>query len=388
MTQWQRIDGTLLAADVAAQRDALVEYFTRHDIPVVLEFQAAAPWFVGLRLWANDDGRVAAAGGDALVAGLEVEELAEDIAERFGVDVLLADVSVEREDEQAESGEHAGHDHDHDEACDLGPRVVTLLPGAEATDLPGLARALGETLRIAPSPVGPLVLTEPGAGFPGVDGVGVELRIVQLIVDGADRSLFVHAGDDAPVTFAWGTELVALPGAAAPGAELREYAELLASDDDVVATLLRAAPAEAGAVRAALGSLPADGPRALLAALGVGAEVAEFLEGGRAAADVPGSHTVEPARPVEVLRSSLGAAADDVSELRLVELADEFQRRQPVVSRTLSVAQALAGAALLARSARRDGPWRAAALTTGVFLVVDGLGELALYEWLRTRRTR
>ncbi|NLI18698.1 MAG: hypothetical protein GX427_07790 [Actinomycetales bacterium] len=378
MTQWQRIDGTLLAADVAAQRGELLDYFTRHQVQAVLEFHPAAPWYVGLRLWVDDDGRVAAASGTTLVPGLEVEELAEDIAERFGVDVLLDQVEIVHEDDE---------DHDHADACDLGPRVVSLLPRADASDLPVLARELDETLTAVTTPGGEAILTEPGGAFPGLDGAGANtLPLVQVIVDGEERTLLVQAADGEPTSFAWGIEPVVVVGAAEPSSEQRERAELLASDEDVVATLQSVAPAaDAAALRASLGALPAEGPGQLLAALGA-TEVAGFLAGERPAAAVPQARSVAPARPVEVLRSTLGAAAEDVSELRIVGLADEFQRRQPVLSRTLSVLQAVAGAAILARASRRDTPWRAAAVTTGTLLLVDGIGELALYEWLRRRR--
>jgi len=381
MTQWQRIDGTLLAPDVAGQRDPLVDYFTRHSIPAVLEFPTATPWFVGLRLWVDEDGRVAAAGGGSLVSGLEVDELAEDIAERFGVDVMLGELVIEQEVDL-----HADDHEDHEgTAADAGPRVVTLLPAAGAPDVPGLARALEENLHVVDTQPGVAVLTEPGGAFPGLDGVGGDqLPLVQVIRDGEELSLHVQARGGDPVTFSWGAEKVVLPGG--PDPEQQEFAARLASDDDVVAAILAAFPAASAAdVGAALGASAADGPRELFSALGIDPAIAAFLDGDLAAGDVPGVRTVAPARPVEALRSSLGAAAEDVSELRLVELADEFQRRRPVVSRALSVSQTLAGVALLARAARRDTPWRAVALTTGVLLVVDGVGELVLYEWLRRR---
>ena len=62
---WQRTDGTLLAMDAASHRAELEEYFSGHSIPVVLEFHPSAPYLVGLRLYANDDGRVATAGAGA-----------------------------------------------------------------------------------------------------------------------------------------------------------------------------------------------------------------------------------------------------------------------------------------------------------------------------------
>jgi len=57
-----------------------------------------------------------------------------------------------------------------------------------------------------------------------------------------------------------------------------------------------------------------------------------------------------------------------------------------VAARSLSLAQGAAGVLLLARAARTVRPWRAAGVTTGVLLLVDALGELALYEWFRRRR--
>ena len=392
MTQWQRIDGSLLAMDAAARREELVEYFTRHNIPAVLDFHPNAPYLVGLRVYANDDGRVATASAGTLVPGLEVEELAEDIAEHFSVDVLLGDITVEEDEEFA--GETAA-DHEHGEACGCeddanagGMRVVTITSAAPEY-FPTLARSLGEPILVAPAGEhNHVVLTEAGGAFPGISGYDDEpLPIVQLIADGEDRSVFAHTEDFVPATLTWGTQRVVVAGTPEPNAEQQEYVAGLASDDDDAQAIASAsATADVAAVRDALAARSVDGPRLLLEALGMGPEIAEFLEGTRPAADVPGVRTVEPAKPVDLLKSSLGAAVDDVSELRLVEYAGEFERRQPVVARSISAAQAVAGAAVILRAVRGRAPWRAAGITTGVFLVVDGLGELALYEWLRRRR--
>ncbi len=391
---WQRTDGTLLAMDAASHRAELEEYFSGHSIPVVLEFHPSAPYLVGLRLYANDDGRVATAGAGArLLPGLELEDLAEDIAERFGFDVLLGDIAVEEDEEDDDHG----HDHDHEhgescgcgegDACGVGVRVLTVT-SMPADRLPALARAVGEPITVVPAGANSVVLTEPGAIFPGLEGFDDEaLPVVQLMLDSGDRSVVAHTEDYAPTTLTWGTTRVIVPGTPEPGDELRERLDALASDDDDARAIASAtAAADLAGVRAALEAPSEDGFRLMVEALGLAPELAEFVEGTRRAADVPGAHVVEPAGPVAALRTSLGSAVDDVSELRLVEFADSFERSRPVAARSLSLAQGAAGVLLLARAARTVRPWRAAGVTTGALLLVDALGELALYEWFRRRR--
>lgn len=384
---WQRTDGTLLALDAASHRDQLEQYFTAHSIPAVLEFHPNAPYLVGVRLYVNDDGRVATAGA-RLLPGLELEDLAEDIAERFGFDVLVGEIAVEDEEEH-------GDDHEHGEscacgeedACSEGVRVLTIT-SAPTDHLPTLARTVGEPITVAPAGANTVVLTDAGGVFPGLEGFPDEaLPVVQLMLDGDDRSVVAHSEDYAPTTLTWGTTRVVVPGTPEPNDEMRSLLEALASDDDDARAIASVTVgAELDRVRAALAAPAADGPRLLVEALGLDPEIAEFVEGSRPAAEVPGAHVVEPAGPVAALRTSLGYAVEDVSELKLVELAGSFEESRPVAARSLSVAQGVAGAALLIRAARAGRPWRAAGVTTGVLLVVDALGELALYEWFRRRR--
>lgn len=385
---WQRTDGTLLAMDAAAHREALEEYFSTHSIPVVLEFHPSAPYMVGVRLFVNDDGRVATSGANRLMPGLELEDLAEDIAERFTFDVLIGEVAVE-EDEEAGADHEDDHDHDHDhgEACGVGVRVLTVT-STPAEHLPALARSVGEPIVVAPAGANVTVLTEPGGIFPGLEGFEDEsLPVVQLMLDSGDRTVVAHTEDYEPTTLTWGTTRTVVAGTPEPSDELRAQLEDLASDDDDARAIASAtAAADLAKVREALAAPSEQGFVLMVEALGLPPEFAEFIEGGRRAMDVPGAHVVEPAGPVATLRSSLGSAVDDVSELRLVEFAGDFERSRPVAARSLSVAQGLAGTALLVRAARSARPWRAAGVTTGVLLLADALGELALYEWFRRRR--
>lgn len=389
---WQRTDGTLLAMDAASRRDQLEQYFAAHSIPAVLEFHPSAPYLVGVRLYVNDDGRVATSGA-RLMPGLELEDLAEDIAERFDFDVLIGEVAVE--DEEPEDEDEHGHDHEHgescscgaDDSCGLGVRVLTIT-SAPAEYLPSLARTVGEPITVAPAGTNSVVLTEPGGIFPGLEGFGSEaLPVVQLMLDSGDRTVVAHSDDYAPTTLTWGTTRVVVPGTPEPSEELRTLLDALASDDDDARAIASVtAGADLDRVRAALDAPSQDGFRLILEALALPPEFAEFIEGTRSASEVPGAHVVEPAGPVAALRTSLGSAVDDVSELKLVEFAGSFEESRPVAARSLSVAQGVAGALLLARAVRAVRPWRAAGVTTGALLVVDALGELALYEWFRRRR--
>lgn len=380
---WQRTDGTFLATDAAAHRADLMEYFAAHAIPAVLEFHPSVPYLVGVRLYVDDDGRVGTAGSD-LAPGLEVDDLAEDIAERFGFDVLIGEIAVEEDEDE--------HTHDEncscgvEDACGLGVRVLTIT-SANAAHLPILAREVGEPITAVLAGANAVVLTEPGEMIPGLEGFrGEAVPVVQLMLDEGDRSVVAHTEDYAPSTLTWGTDRVVIAGTPDPSEHLRARLELLGSnDDDAHAIASATAHADLDAVRAALAAPATEAFTLMVAALGLPPEFAEFLEGTRSAADVPGAFTVEPARGM--VRSSISAVMDD-PESRLGGMADEFAKVRPAAARSLGVAQGVLGVSLLAGAARARRPWRTVGITMGALLLADAFGELALYEWLRRRATR
>ena len=99
MTAWQRIDGSVLGDGGEVTAEALAAYFSEHGVLAVVDRYPAMPQLMGVRVLGNADGRVALLAGDSLASGLEIEELAEDMAVRFDVDVLLGDVTVEEDEE-------------------------------------------------------------------------------------------------------------------------------------------------------------------------------------------------------------------------------------------------------------------------------------------------
>lgn len=406
---WERIDGTLLGLDLRGQVAEIEGYFAGHGMLAVLDFHPDAAQTLALRLLADEEDRVATLAGDAVVAGLELEELVADIAQRFDVDVFIGDYSLAEESDGDEPGddsdtevdaevddavgaaghehhddhEHADHEHEDDHA---EMRAVTILDW-EPERAHALARAAGVPLRVSQAHGRLVVLTSPGEEMPEVltwkEG---RLPAVQLLADGPVRTVVGVRDNESAAVMTWGATRSVLPQDA--GGEAADLLATLASDatdlDVIGAVDPEADPAEvAAAMRLGAGA----GPARLLAAFGLGEQYARFLDGELAGAAVPGSEVVEHVSAVRVVRERIADAAEKPAQTGVMELLDRLERDWPVPVRAVSVGVGALGACLLVRSARSR-PARPALAVTGAWLVAEACGELAFYTWLRRRRDR
>ncbi|HZK04484.1 MAG TPA: hypothetical protein VFC82_01395 [Actinomycetaceae bacterium] len=420
MTQWQRTDGSLLGGEARERREELLDYFRYHRIPVLLEFYPEMDRLVGLSLLADPDGRTATMAGDSLGSGLELEDLAADIAERFDMGVMIGDISVEIFDdgiefEQVEGGESgeeetpeefdvpgevparegdepAGAEDDETEPEDVVDlsevqpvRAITITSaGEEYFGL--LARALGEPVTTATAGFRQVVVTSTGEQVPGTYGWDEDaLPCVQLLAEGAGRTVIAQTDELYNTTRTWGAERILVAGEAELPSELAALA-LIDSDEDDARIIASVSPtADFESVRAALHAPPETGPGLLLEALGIGREFADFLDGAIAAEELPGARLYEPATTGYVFRSNVQEVLDDAADLKMVEMVRDFDERWPAVTRSLSVVKAAAGSGLLVAALRSSKQWRAAGALTGLVLVLDSLADIALYEWFRRK---
>lgn len=456
MTLWQRTDGSLLGAEARSQRDEILDYLQYHSIPAVLEVYPASDEMVGFGVLTDPDGRTAQLRDGALISGLELEDLAADIAERFDLNVVLGDVSVELFDEEIEleelaaagegaagagygsgegggsgSGEGAGADSGEGagsgeveaegeaggaagagasgEAVPVGAstpedevageaeagtegevgiaaiRAVTITAASEEY-FPALARSLGEPVTTASAGGREVVLTSIGETAPGTFGWDEEaLPIVQLIA-GPDRSV-IAISDESATARTWGTERTIVPVVEEPSKALAVALAPLDSDDDDARVIASVSPtADLDAVREALRAPAERGPALLLEALGIGAEFADFLSGTVSAEEMPGARLWQPATAARAIRTAIGDAMDDAADLKMVEMASDFNRNWPALSRTISIVKAALGSALLVAAARTSKGWRGAGALTGGVLLLDSLADVVLFEWLRGRK--
>ncbi len=430
MTLWQRTDGSLLGTDVRGKRDELAEYLQYHCVPAVLELYPDSDDMVGIAILADPDGRAAFVRDGSLASGLEIEDLAADIAERFDLTVVLGEVSVEMFDEGIEfedmeegaeggagvragagagtpaeaaegadgaegAGDGAGADAPHEGR--IGPggldpddpirsiRAVTITSAGEEY-FPALARSLGEPVTTASAGTREVVLTTVGETPPGTFGWEESaLPIVQLVA-GEDRSVIAFS-DESSTARTWGTERMFVTGAADPTPALTAQLAPLDSDDDDARVIASVSPtADLEAVAAALRAPAAEGPALLLEALGIGADFADFLEGTVSAEEMPGARMWEPATAAQMFRAAIDDVIDDAADLKMVEMASDFDARWPAISRTLSIAKAAAGSGLIVAAVRSTRAWRGAGALTGAVLVLDAMADVALFEWLRRRR--
>lgn len=418
MTTWQRIDGSVLGDGVDVTADSLAVYFREHGVLAVVDRYPATPQLMGLRVLGDADGRVAMLAGETLASGLEIQELAEDIAVRFDVDVLLGDVTVEEDEWMAEAaGESEQPEEDRaeeysatcadgctcgpececcgDHACDCGDadcsghgaslRAVTITSGTD-DEMPALARAVGEPVTVVRDGAHQIVLTEPGGEVPGVQGWDPDLLpVVQILAHEEDRTLVVQT-DLASATVTWGSvRIVAAPEHLSSEQEAA-LAQITSDEDDARLVASATADADLALVRATLAYAPKNGPRALLEALGLSPVYADFLDGVLEAEEIPGARLVEPVRPSDLIRTTLVEAVEDVTESRPVEFVAEIEQEWPTLIRSLSMGKGMAGAALMVMGLRSRRGWGKAGAIAGAALVVYSFADVALYEWLRRRR--
>nr|NLD40494.1 hypothetical protein [Actinomycetales bacterium] len=296
--------------------------------------------------------------------------------------------AAETDGEPAEgeaAGEGAG------DVVDDAPAIRAItITSADEQYFPVLARTLGEPVTTASAGGREVVLTSHGETAPGTFGWDEgALPIVQLIA-GEDRSVYA-VSDEAATARTWGTERTIVTGVGAEESfpALESALAPLDSDDDDARVIASVSPtADLEAVKAALRAPAETGPALLLDALGIGAGFADFLDGAVSAEEMPGARLWEPATAGQVFRGVLEDAFDEAADLKMVELASDFDARWPALSRSISVVKAAAGGALIVAAARSTKAWRSAGALTGGVLLLDSLADVVLYEWLRRRRER
>lgn len=434
---WQRIDGTLVGGEDLNLREELTSYFDTHEVPALLEVYPEVDGVLGVSLLVDAYQRVAQIVANTLVSSIEVEELAADIAERFGVNVSIGDVFVEVFDEsvQLEVGEavplaeeledevldkgdeqptegdtlsdgagepsasaeeqHApdeaehvhGEDCVHDDVALPEPVRAVTITAADDDYFPRLARAHGEPVTTASLSDHTVIITSPGELTPGTYGWDDEaLPVVQIIADGEDRVVVAQLSEPESATRTWGTDRIQVgvpDGSDVPAALLA----LLDSTDDDARIIASVSPtADVEAVRDALKAPLVNGPRRLLEALGVGADLLAFLDGDVTAEELPSARHWEPLTTADVIRTTVDKALDEAAETRVVELVSELDEKQPALTRSVSIVKAAAGSALFVAALRSNRNWRTAGLVAGGLLVGNSAFDIALYEWLRRRR--
>lgn len=409
MTLWQRTDGSLIGGGARESRDGLITYFRSHNVPALLEFYPEINSMVGITLLVDPDHRVAAIEGNGPASGLELEDVAADLAEKFDLGVIVGDVSVELPDEvedlpqEEDSPEQTEHPDQLDPVDQTGEedipadeinlgsvhpvRAITIT-AAPADFFPALARSLGEPVTTASAGYLSVVLTSRGETVPGAFGWDeAMLPVVQLIADGPDRSVSAQTDELESTARTWGSERILVAGEGTLPPELAAALEGLDSSDDDARVIASISPtADVAAVRETLHASARLGPTALLEALGCGAEFAYFLDGTLSAEELPGARMWEPVTTGQLLRSSVADVLDEAADLRVLEFVSEIDERWPAVTRTWSLAKAAAGTALLVASLRSDRRWRTAQVVTGSVLLLDALADVVILDWLRRRR--
>lgn len=410
---WQRTDGTLILSEAGPTREDLIGYFREHAIPVLFEFLPEDISIVGLSILVDDDGRAAEIRDGALVSGLEIEDLAADIAERFDVGTMLGDVIVEMthtevmdeepapepESEDAAAPESDGEQsEDEDPARAKGdvveiveieePRRGVTITSADDSYFPSLARSLKAPITTATTGDRDVVVTNELEELPGAAGwEQAALPLVQVVYAGIRRSVIALSEEQEAVAWEWGAERVMLPEEAPDG--LAAKFELLDPLPSVAAGVAAvSATADVQDVTDALLAPAEVGPARLMETLGLSAEFADFLEGTVVADELPGARQWEPASTVQAVRAAVADVIDDAAESRVYEFVDEFDQSYPLITRTYPILEAAVGSGLFVASAVSNGKLRVPGMILGVGMLVDALADVALVKWIRMRRNR
>lgn len=396
MTQWQRTEGSLLGAEVSERRDDLVTYFQEHNVPALLEFYPGIDNLVGLSVLTDADNRIATLGENALTSGLELEDLAADVAERFDLGVIIGDVSVEVFDDgvelefEDESGDPSVDDAEDipEEEIDLGlvnpVRAVTITAMTEDR-FPILARALGEPITTAAAGYLTVILTSAGEQVPGTYGWDEQmLPVVQIIAAGSDRTVIAESDQVESTVRMWGSERVLTAKGRYSAAVASELAPINSEDDDARIIASVSPSATTAGVLAALNAKQ-GGPAKLLGELGIGREVADFLEGIVSTDELSNVLMYSPVTTSQILFNGVSDVLDEAKDSRLVEWVEDIDDRHPSVMWGCSIMNAAVGSALITSAVGGNGGGRKFKLVAGGLLLAKSAAHLGIYEWLRRR---
>lgn len=386
--EWTRAEGTLYRWNTPRPLSDLTDYLEKHRI--LASVDCGDEDIIQIRFLVDDDERVATSKRSALRPGLDLQDLVADIAHTFGVDALVEDYTVVGE-ESADEGEPDepddlreralaaldSHPHDEGGAQGDGIRAVTVLTGG-VPEVARLARKLDEPIMVLPCESLSVVLTEEGDSFPN-NLYWAQIPTVQVF-SAAGHPTMIAEAEGATVAVSWGGQRLTTPSGLS-GAAAEALAEL--SGDADVATLVAAVGGDPAEIEKALH--PESGSVTdLLAALGVPSDVREFLEGDRAAHDVPNVVVVTPPTTGETLRYLVDEA---FPEGGIVEVISDYENDHPVMARVPAVAGGVVGGALIAYGILRASEWRKViALVGGGALIVNALAELSAFEMLKRAR--
>lgn len=386
--RWMRAEGVMVAPGL--RPEAVRDHLAGRGVVARLEWYPRTEHLLSVSVAVDEAGRVATTpprrGG--VVPGVPLHELAHDLGETFGADVLMDGAEHTEADERPTGAVVA----DPEEWAEHDARTVVVTPLPHHA-LPLHADLLGRPLAVLDLGDRRAVMTAgPGRDL-GVYGWPEDAYpFLRLQVDDEDRTALLGLGPDEVAVCSWEMRSVVVHGAVdEPGPALATMAQAVLGDRDDAAAFAAAFDADTEEVLVAMGTPSAAGLAAFAGALGLPGVVVDVLEGRLAPEDVPGATVHPPTGVTDAVSRSVGLRLTDAGRpgsgfwRAYLQLLQE----RPWLVRAIGATEAAVGTALVGRALRgpapRDGRQRVGA-ALGAGLVLDAVAGLALGRLLRRGR--
>jgi len=396
---WERVEGMIVARELDPA--TVGADLATKGVLAQLEWFDRSPQLLGIAVAADADGAAATIGtdGGGPVAGPELADLAESLAQTFTADVRLGEADADHLPASVApltDGEASQEAADEDDALEM-PREsriieightpassVPLLAALEGVDLADMALADGGRALLAELPPERL-----GWNFG-------ELPLVTLSVSGDEFQIFVVSDEhiEHVVTHNWGMERLVVPGGLAQVDDLPAGVADLVGDRAEIEAIAELVPgANADALDASTRLRGHDAVRAAVGALALPGEAADFLLGLVPAQEVPGAEM----HLAKGISNAIGRSVDimlkepDSPSFPMWDTYRSTAVERPWIVRIGASVEAAVGATLLVLSIRTDSPrsgWARLGGVLGGFLVVDSVAEVSLAKYLGLREER
>ena len=382
---FDRVEGVIIAEELKPSEVA--EFINSLRVVAAIDWYDRTPNLMGLTLAA--EGRTLATVNDfgEIVASMEAEDLALDLATRFHAEVMIGEVAADALPDGAHvSDEHVEYSRD-------GISTVIELTRTPASSVPLFAALEG--IDIAVKELGhdwrALVYTVRAGSTVGI----TDYPSVLLTMAEGDFEAILAAENDEDVTiYNWGLQTRTLAAGHTSG-RIAEEAERLVgavSDLRVIASAIEGAD-----VAAAVASAQLRGPRAVSAfirALGLPAAFAGVLLGERDLHDLGGVE-IHEARGIT---NAIGRSVDkilvepDSTDSPLWSVYHQVAVERPWIVRAAAAVEASIGTGLIINALRRGATprsgWRILGGIIGAVMVTDSVAEVALAGYLGKRAQR
>lgn len=329
-TGWRRCSGLVSAATPHAGRAQ--GFLDGARVLALIESDPEAPSAVAVTIALDEQDRVAVLTEDntRIVAGPPLAELAEALAQECQALVVFGHIVAEHIEEAEEERSEDPFESEIGLEWARVPERAVVLTRAGQRELEDLATAANTVLYARTHGPGYLALLEDGPAMTELEWQAEHLPVVLLERGASFPSVTVIEEPGRAHLYSWDATLTVVPGDPQATELVHPFIDSELGPGALVRGLVNAAPeADVEAVRSSLEQAGEQGMARMVAALGLPAEVTEFLAGARAASDLPDLVELDAVTVAEVVRRAMDDAAEDArAHMEQMREAAEDARNQ------------------------------------------------------------